>query len=490
MAADTNFVWSDKSIDFFLTPSTFDLLEGTARSSKSTSAMFKLGLMIERSRYNQFFIAGSTAVVARRNLIDGENGFLQQWGGQVREGTNPRYGNHLFFVDSRGMQKIIYIFGFKDKARWKTVLGSTLGGGVIDEINIADEDFINEIYRAMVSVDKFWLCGTLNPDNPDKFIYNRLINKSRPLKKYINDIPSAILMQLAKEKPIPNAVYWHFNFNDNPAMTSEKVERFKRMYPADSFYYASKILGLRGVVEGVIFGKYLNDTFLSKNINEFIDGRKQDIDEVLFDLKNARHIKYTIGVDLGSNQGNKKGTIMHFAGMRLGYSGVDFIDVHPVNSVEANDMVIEICNKIQDWYYMIARPSAFDEVYIDGYGAVGVLMPTIRKRLMDIGIKVPVRLSVKFGNISQQKKTSDNTDLGDRHSRMMLLLLLINQKKLRFRNTPQLRKTIDHLKTLVYASDGLPLDDNQMAMDYYDSLCYCITPFTSKLNENIIGTNL
>ena len=73
---------------------------------------------------------------------------------------------------------------------------------------------------------------------------------------------------------------------------------------------------------------------------------------------------------------------------------------------------------------------------------------------------------------------------------MMLLLLLINQKKLRFRNTPQLRKTIDHLKTLVYASDGLPLDDNQMAMDYYDSLCYCITPFTSKLNENIIGTNL
>ena len=40
-------------------------------------------------------------------------------------------------------------------------------------------------------------------------------------------------MELAKEKPIPNAVYWHFNFNDNPAMTSEKVERFKRMYPRD-----------------------------------------------------------------------------------------------------------------------------------------------------------------------------------------------------------------------------------------------------------------
>ena len=44
----------------------------------------------------------------------------------------------------------------------------------------------------MVSVDKFLLWVTLNPDNPDKFIYNRLINKARPLKKYINDIPREI----------------------------------------------------------------------------------------------------------------------------------------------------------------------------------------------------------------------------------------------------------------------------------------------------------
>ena len=97
------------------------------------------------------------------------------------------------------MQKIIYIFGFKDKARWKTVLGSTVGGGVIDEINIADMDFINEIYRALASVDNFWIGATLNPDNPDKEIYKRLINKSRPLKKYLNDIPPSILKELAKE---------------------------------------------------------------------------------------------------------------------------------------------------------------------------------------------------------------------------------------------------------------------------------------------------
>ena len=53
MNAD-NFTFSQKSLDMLMCPSTFDLLEGTARSSKSTSVMFKLGLMIEQSKQNQF----------------------------------------------------------------------------------------------------------------------------------------------------------------------------------------------------------------------------------------------------------------------------------------------------------------------------------------------------------------------------------------------------------------------------------------------------
>lgn len=489
MNAD-NFTFSQKSLDMLMCPSTFDLLEGTARSSKSTSVMFKLGLMIEQSKQNQFFIAGTTAVVARRNLIDNKNGFLEQFKGCVKEGTNPRYGSHLLFIDSKGMQKIIYIFGFKDKARWKTVLGSTVGGGVIDEINIADMDFINEIYRALASVDNFWIGATLNPDNPDKEIYKRLINKSRPLKKYLNDIPPSILKELAKEKPIPNAIYWHFNFNDNPAMTEDKVNRFKQMYPSDSFFFASKILGLRGVVEGVIFGKYLSNALFSKSINEFIGGKTQTIDEIDFDMINARHVKYLIGVDLGGNQGDKKGTTMQFTGIKRGYNGVDFIDHHIVEATEANDIVIEIADKIQEWYVQIQNKSAFDEVYIDGYGAVGMLLPTIRKRLIAIGLNLKVRLSVKFGSLETQKKVADKAPVGDRLSRMVLLLLLIHQKKVRFKNTKIMHTVMDALKTLVYAEDGLPLDNNQLAMDIYDAVCYTITPFASKLNENIVGSDI
>ena len=47
-------------------------------------------------------------------------------------------------------------------------------------------------------------------------------------------------------------------------MTEDKVNRFKQMYPSDSFFFASKILGLRGVVEGVIFGKYFQWSIIFK----------------------------------------------------------------------------------------------------------------------------------------------------------------------------------------------------------------------------------
>ena len=108
--------------------------------------------------------------------------------------------------------------------------------------------------------------------------------------------------------------------------------------------------------------------------------KTQTIDEIDFDMINARHVKYLIGVDLGGNQGDKKGTTMQFTGIKRGYNGVDFIDHHIVKATEANDIVIEIADKIQEWYVQIQNKSSFDEVYIDGYGAVGMLLPTIRKK--------------------------------------------------------------------------------------------------------------
>lgn len=471
------FKFSEKSLDFIFYPSKIDIAEGTARSSKSTSMMFKLGLRINASDYNQFFIAGNTAGVARRNLINNKNGFLDMFRGNAREGTNPKYGNHLIFIDTKGRQKIIYIFGFKDKSRWEAVLGSTLGGGVIDEINTSDPIFINEVYRSLIAIDDFWLGATLNPDNPDKEVYANLINKSRPLKRWLHDIPHEIIQELKrvpKQDILPGAIYWHFNFNDNPIMTADKVDYYKLLYPVDSFYYNSKILGIRGVAEGVIFGKYLNDSFFSKSIEVVYDARKQTMNEIDYKIKTNKYIRYSIGIDLGNNE-IKRGTVLTFTGINQGFSGADFIDRYKAEKTEVNELIVEICDKIIKWYLTIQDRSRFDGVYIDGYGSIQVIIPAIRKKLNSMGYNIKTDLCIKFG------------DDGGRKARMMLLLLLINQHKLRFNNTPGCKELYKSLRKIVYDDDGLPLDTNQPEMDDYDSCCYTITPFTTRLNNEIIS---
>ncbi len=483
-AVITPFNFSEKSLDLLRTKSSFDICEGTARSSKTTTLAFKFGLHVNSSSHMQFFIAGATQGVARRNVVDEKNGFLALFRGCAREGTNTRYGSHLVFTDTLGREKIIYIFGFKDKARWQTVLGSTLGGGIIDEINIADVSFVNEVFRSLIAVDGFWLGATLNPDNPDKEIYTNYINKSIPLKKWEHDIPKPILEDLANaDEKIKGAIYWHFNFNDNPIMTQNKVDLFKSLYPKDSFYYASKILGLRGVSEGVIF-KMLDDSYLSKSSEYIYRAQKVIMDDIEYLFKTDAYTKYVFGVDLGGNQ-EKKGTRITFTGFHRQFQQLDVLGRKKLISEEAVALVVEICDFIEKWYKQVLTPIKIDAVYIDGYGAVNVLLPTIRKELVNRGINLKVRLAIKYGKNST--KTTDKATDADRHSRLMTLLLLFNLRRIRFINNSEGRELIRQLKTLVYnPKDNLPLDENQDAMDDYDSLCYTITPFITELNDNIM----
>ena len=58
-----------------------------------------------------------------------------------------------------------------------------------------------------------------------------------------------------------------------------------------------------------------------------------------------------------------------------------------------------------------------------------MLLPTIREELIAIGLNLKVRLSIKFGSLETQKKVADKAPVGDGLSRMVLLLLLIHQRK-------------------------------------------------------------
>lgn len=107
-------------------------------------------------------------------------------------------------------------------------------------------DFVREILTR-----NDYLCMTLNPDDPRLPIYDEVINRSRPYKKYENDVPAEIMSELKRVTPTKNWRYWFFNFYDNKGLTEEQIEKKKAMAPVGSKLYKNKIQGLRGKATGL-----------------------------------------------------------------------------------------------------------------------------------------------------------------------------------------------------------------------------------------------
>jgi len=196
---------------------------------------------------------------AERNLLPLIN---NQFGDMVtyfKQGISG--GAQLRFKSPNGT-KVIYVFGFEDASRWKVVLGGTLGGGFIDEANIASMDFIREYFGRLVTIDNPYTCMTLNPDDPEKEIYKEYINKCRPLENI--EIPDTIAREQETCIANENWRYWHFTFKDNPLMTQDKIDRAMRTFVEGTIYYITKILGLRAKSIDLIFGQLSQDVIITK----------------------------------------------------------------------------------------------------------------------------------------------------------------------------------------------------------------------------------
>ena len=143
----------------------------------------------------------------------------------------------------------IFLVGYSDVSKFKKVLGGQFGAIFIDECNIADMNFIRELF-----LPRFQYClMTLNPDNPDKDIYHEFVNRARPIEEYKETVPKDIMKYLNSALPQKDWNYWFFDFNDNPVMSDERREKLLSSLLPDTREYITKILGKRTKGVGVIF---------------------------------------------------------------------------------------------------------------------------------------------------------------------------------------------------------------------------------------------
>jgi hypothetical protein len=239
---------SPKYADFLKTDAKVEFLEGTTYAGKTTIGFgVKFIYKVLKSSFNKHLIAGESIGTVESNILNCENGILDIWGNEIQYYSNGN-GNirlpHLKIKDN-----VIYLVGYSDIAKFKKVLGGQFGVVGIDEINIANMDFIREIFLPRFE----YLMGTLNPDNPDKEIYSEFINRSRPIEKYKELVPSYIWEELEKVAEKKDWVYWFFTYKDNPIVTEEKENDLLTSLLPETREYQTKILGKRTKGTGLIF---------------------------------------------------------------------------------------------------------------------------------------------------------------------------------------------------------------------------------------------
>ncbi len=245
-------ILSDKYKAFLKTKAPVEFLEGTTAAGKTTVGAVKFMLTVARSPKKQHIISGLDTGTVEKNILNKELGILDVFSGLLEYNPNGKGAEsmpHLIFRTGSG-DKVVYILGYDNKARWKKALGGQYGCLYIDEINVADMEYVRE---ASMRCD--YLMATLNPDDPDLTIYKEYIDHARPLPRYAADAPKELLAMLS-QTPKDGWIWWYFSFEHNAGLSDEKKRQIISNIPLGTKIYKNKILGLRGKTVGLVFGNF------------------------------------------------------------------------------------------------------------------------------------------------------------------------------------------------------------------------------------------
>lgn len=280
-----------------------EFLEGTTAAGKTTVGIFKFILKCAQSPKKIHILSGLDLGTIEKNIINKDLGILDDFGELCEYNANGKgkYSlPHIVLHTSAG-DKIIYVLGYDNKTRWKKALGGQYGCLYIDEINIADMEYVRE---ASMRCD--YLLATLNPDDPNLPVYKEYINCSRPLPEWKDDTPAEILDMLIEE-PRPGWVHWFFAFEHNLGLTQEKKEQIITNVPKGTKLYKNKIQGLRGRATGLVFSNFERSKHVRKSLwaKQFLTNER----------KKEKFIIFTAGLDTAYSQKSPDTIAMSFAGI-------------------------------------------------------------------------------------------------------------------------------------------------------------------------------
>ena len=292
---------SEKYKAFLRHDAPVEFLEGTTAAGKTTVGIFKFMLKVAQSPKRIHILSGLDLGTIEKNIINKELGIKDDFGDLVTywPGGHGEYSlPHLEFHSSGGT-KIIFVLGYDNKTRWKKALGGQYGCLYIEEINIADMEYVRE-----VTMRCDYLMATLNPDDPGLPIYREYINCSRPLPEWAADTPREIMNQL-NQPAKAGWTHWFFSFDHNMGLPAAKKAQIIANVPKGTKLYKNKIQGLRGRATGLVFSLEDRQILTEPELREQM-GREKDP---------LRFLLFTAGLDTSYSQTSDDSFAFTFAGI-------------------------------------------------------------------------------------------------------------------------------------------------------------------------------
>ncbi len=218
------------------------ICDGAVRSGKTLFMGISFFIWAaERFEGKNFGICGKTIGSVRRNVIYPVLPVLEELGYSVRE----KISENRITLSRGGKSNEFYLFGGRDESSASLVQGITFAGVLFDEVALQNERFVNQACaRCSVKGSRFWF--NCNPEGPGHWFYNGWITKKHERR----------------------ALYLHFTMEDNPSLTPEIRERYRRLYSGS--FYRRFILGQWTAAEGRIYD-FFDESYIYQEAPEQFD---------------------------------------------------------------------------------------------------------------------------------------------------------------------------------------------------------------------------
>lgn len=402
----------------------------------------------ERTQYFIIFRDIGTGV---RNFLENKDSFYNMFSFMREPYKASVIGGLQFKFKGKYGEKTVYIVGANDKNSWSKVLGSNPDGIWLEELSVLHIDLIRELMgRAFSRRCRLW--ATTNGGLPTQEFYTEFLNHAKVM--FPERVPAIEMAEMVQDKEYMH--YYHFNLEDDtPHLTDEQRKMLMELYPENSFYYTSKILGCRGAVEGAAFAPLMDKT---KHLVPFES----------LDLK--AFYKFGFYVDVGSNKDPSDISKASTVGCLIGYTKncqrIVVLECWVAPATSHDDIIKFYESKLNDWWlrYMFK----FDRIKIDS--AENILINTWKTRN-------------KFNTIKVGGAVKSYRDVITLVTRCTLKQQLLMQNRLLWSSHAE--NCYNAHTRLLLEEDGSVKDSGVQDNDMNDSVDYGLTEMWNDIQRNI-----